>query len=176
MKSKFAESIVKFNQMYGLAVNEVPTIPFTKSAELGSVKEQLINRLRRFTDILNEELNEAAQIIAKIEAGDSPPEVLTDIADWLGDIQVYCASEMAKFGLDNDLVLDTIMASNMSKLGADGKPIYDERGKVLKGPNYWRPEPMLLRYIEAAIRQVSIKLPGRPAAVIIDDLKKLGVY
>ena len=172
MKSKFAESIVKFNQMYGLAVNEVPTIPFTKSAELGSMKAQLLIRLRRFTDILNDELHEVEQIISKIDAGDPPPEVLTAIADWLGDIQIYCASEMAKFGLDNDLVLDTIMASNMSKLGADGKPVYDERGKVLKGPNYWRPEPMLHRYIEAAIRQESIKLPGRPAAVIIDDLKK----
>jgi predicted HAD superfamily Cof-like phosphohydrolase len=45
------------------------------------------------------------------------------------------------------------MASNMSKLGPDGKPIYDERGKVMKGPGYWKPEPMLLRYIQAAIRQ-----------------------
>jgi predicted HAD superfamily Cof-like phosphohydrolase len=49
--------------------------------------------------------------------------------------------------------LGIIMASNMSKLGPDGKPIYDERGKVLKGPNYWKPEPMIKRMILARIRQ-----------------------
>jgi len=40
-------------------------------------------------------------------------------------------------------VLDIIMDSNESKLGADGKPIYDANGKFLKGPNYWRPEPRI---------------------------------
>jgi predicted HAD superfamily Cof-like phosphohydrolase len=40
-------------------------------------------------------------------------------------------------------VLDVIMDSNESKLGADGKPIYDANGKFLKGPNYWRPEPRI---------------------------------
>ena len=44
------------------------------------------------------------------------------------------------------------MASNMSKLGEDGKPIYDERGKVMKGPGYWQPEPMIERMIRARIR------------------------
>ena len=61
----------------------------------------------------------------------------------LCDIQVYCASEMAKFGLPLDKVLAVIMNSNFSKLGADGEPIYDERGKVQKGPNYWKPEPAI---------------------------------
>jgi hypothetical protein len=40
----------------------------------------------------------------------------------------------------------------MSKLGVDGQPIYDARGKVMKGPNYWKPEPMIRRAIDAAIR------------------------
>lgn len=40
-------------------------------------------------------------------------------------------------------MLDVIMDSNESKLGADGKPIYDENGKFLKGPNYWKPEPRI---------------------------------
>jgi predicted HAD superfamily Cof-like phosphohydrolase len=65
------------------------------------------------------------------------------LADLLGDIQVYCASEMAKFGLPLDQVLAIIMQSNFSKLGADGLPIYDERGKVMKGPGYWKPEPKI---------------------------------
>lgn len=152
MTSTFTSHVEEFNKLYSLPVNKLPTIPFAKSAELGSVKEQLINRLRRFADILTEEVTEVTQIIDKVEAGDSPSEVLTDIADWLGDIQIYCASEMLKFGLDNDMVLDIIMASNMSKLGADGLPVYDARGKVLKGPGYWPPESQILRYIITAQR------------------------
>ena len=71
------------------------------------------------------------------------------LADLLGDLQVYCASEMTKFGLPLDGVLDVIMQSNFSKLGADGKPIYDERGKVLKGPNYWKPEPKIHQLLQS---------------------------
>lgn len=155
MTSIFTSHVEEFNKLYNLPVNKLPTIPFAKSAELGSVKEQLINRLRRFADILTEEMTEVTQIIDKVEAGDSPAEVLTDIADWLGDIQIYCASEMLKFGLDNDMVLDIIMASNMSKLGADGLPVYDARGKVLKGPGYWPPESQILRYIITAQRMAA---------------------
>jgi len=68
----------------------------------------------------------------------------------LGDIQVYCASEMAKFGLPLDQILGIIMQSNLSKLGADGQPIYDERGKVQKGPGYWKPEPAILTLLKTA--------------------------
>jgi predicted HAD superfamily Cof-like phosphohydrolase len=71
------------------------------------------------------------------------------LADLLGDIQVYAASEMAKFGLPLDQVLAIIMQSNFSKLGADGKPIYDERGKVQKGPDYWKPEPKIKEMLAA---------------------------
>ena len=150
MVSIFTSHVEMFNKMYDLPVNKLPTIPFTKHPDLGTAKQQLISRLRRFADILTEEIEEVEQILEKVEAGDSPAEVLADIADWLGDIQIYCASEMLKFGLDNDMVLDIIMASNMSKLGADGKPVKDIRGKVLKGPGYWAPEGQILRYIVTA--------------------------
>jgi predicted HAD superfamily Cof-like phosphohydrolase len=56
---------------------------------------------------------------------------------------VYCRSEALKYGLPLEDVLNVIMDSNASKLGADGKPIYDENGKFLKGPNYWKPEPKI---------------------------------
>ena len=46
-------------------------------------------------------------------------------------------------------ILDIIMASNFSKLGEDGKPIYDKHGKVLKGPGYWEPEPAIERYLRS---------------------------
>ena len=49
----------------------------------------------------------------------------------------------ARRGIPLEDVLQIIMDSNASKLGADGKPIYDANGKFLKGPNYWKPEPKI---------------------------------
>lgn len=144
--SKFAQQITAFNKMYGLPVNSVPML-------LG------IQRLHDFKHALQNELNEIDAIIGQYEHASSTQHgsaaleehigdeqrfsILTNLADLLGDLQVYCASEMAKWGIPLDGTLDIIMASNMSKLGADGKPIVDERGKVQKGPNYWKPEPKI---------------------------------
>jgi predicted HAD superfamily Cof-like phosphohydrolase len=107
-------------------------------------------RLADFKAILLEEVAEVDGIIAALPTASSI-ETLTALADWLGDIQVYCASEMAKFGIPLDAVLATIMASNFSKLGADGLPVYDERGKVQKGPSYWKPEPALQMLLKKRI-------------------------
>lgn len=150
----FDELIQRFNQMYGL---ECPRGPSTRGD-----RDDLIHILKLFRDILDEELSECDDIIKLIEdPGVTPLAILTDIADWLGDIMVYCASELAKYGLRSEDILRIIMASNFSKLGADGKPIYDERGKVLKGPNYWKPEPMIQRLIQAQSRQALSK-PSEP--------------
>lgn len=130
MKS-FLKKIASFNSMYRLQVNKVPTLP--------SVEE-----LKRFKSILQEELEEVEEIIMQIESGANGPEqqvkLLTELADWHGDMIVYCHTNAHRFGLPMDEVLDVIMESNMSKLDENGQPIYDERGKVMKGPNYWRPE------------------------------------
>lgn len=139
--------VEKFNELYKLPNACVPCFPET--GVYGRTK-----RLDAFVRTLQAELWEQLDIINKLEEQKcSDTEVLADIADWLGDIIIYCMSEMLKYGLVPDDVLRIIMASNMSKLGVDGKPIYNEDGKVLKGPNYWKPEPMLLRMIEARIRQ-----------------------
>ena len=132
--SAFSEDIKKFNGIYKLPVNATPTL---------DVGVPAAERMAAFKDILLEEVHEIDEIIAAQQADKDPLEVLTMLADLLGDIQVYCASEMAKSGLPLDQVLSIIMQSNFSKLGADGLPIYDERGKVMKGPNYWKPEPKL---------------------------------
>ena len=98
---------------------------------------------------------EGEELINQLEGtpgGDNRTMLLAHISDWFGDMIVYCASELAKYGMRTDDVLGVIMASNMSKLGEDGKPLYDARGKVLKGPGYWKPEPMIQRLIEARIR------------------------
>lgn len=142
----FSERIRAFNAMYKLPVSDLPTT---------NVGVPLVERFRSFKNVLSEELNEIDEIVTAaedIEAGTTSVHhvltMLTALADLLGDIQVYCASEMAKFGLPQDAILEIIMDSNASKLGADGKPIYDERGKVLKGPNYWKPEPKIFALLE----------------------------
>jgi predicted HAD superfamily Cof-like phosphohydrolase len=139
--SAFAEDIKKFNGIYKLPVNDKPTL---------EVGVPVAERLRAFKNILAEELDEIDEIVTAVENKTADIEVLTMLADLLGDIQVYCASEMAKFGLPLDQVLAIIMQSNFSKLGADGKPIYDERGKVQKGPNYWKPEPTIQKLLQSA--------------------------
>jgi predicted HAD superfamily Cof-like phosphohydrolase len=149
MKFNFADAIVAFNNMYKLPVAQAPT--------LNEVLPHVEGRLQAFKKILTEELAEIDLIIGKLEDKEfSDSDILTDLADLLGDIQVYCASEMAKFGIPLHQTLEIIMASNMSKLGADGLPIYDERGKVQKGPGYWKPEPKIKEMLECHIRDAKI--------------------
>lgn len=145
--SQFSQDIEKFNGIYKLPANDVPTLDYL-GQNLDS-KEAAALRLQNFKDILSEEVDEVDEIVKYLHAGGDEVEALTMMADWLGDIQVYCASEMAKFGLPLDAVQDIIMQSNFSKLGADGNPIYDGRGKVQKGPNYWKPEPRISQLIAA---------------------------
>lgn len=142
--SQFQQDIAKFNGIYMLPVSPVPTLDAVGGAS---------KRLANFKNILAEELDEIDDVIKLVQVAESAGSVeakgaaLTALADLLGDIQVYCASEMAKFGLPLDEVLTIIMQSNFSKLGSDGNPIYDDRGKVQKGPNYWKPEPKLLEML-----------------------------
>ena len=63
-----------------------------------------------------------------------------EVADALGDILVVTIGTALAFGLDIEEIMRRIHESNMSKLGADGKPIYRKDGKVMKGPNYHAPE------------------------------------
>lgn len=146
--SDFAQDIEKFNGIYKLPVHHIPT------TQIGIPMGE---RLKAFKSILSEELDEIDEIITAAEHEENPLAVLTMLADLLGDIQVYCASEMAKFGLPLDEVLAVIMQSNFSKLGQDGKPIYDERGKVMKGPNYWKPEPKISAILAAKIATAEVK-------------------
>ena len=137
----FQESIKKFNSIYKLPINETPSL-------LG------IERLNNFKSILQEEVNEVDEIIKSYSeneknlTSEKKREILTNIADWLGDMIVYISSESVKYGLDINKVLNIIMQSNFSKLDANGNPIYDERGKVMKGPGYWKPESKINELIK----------------------------
>ncbi|WP_425056664.1 pyrophosphatase [Pseudomonas abyssi] len=126
------DRIKLMNSMYKLPINSHPTL-----------LDNAADRLAKFKKTLADEVNELDDIIQMIEAGEQPLDALTAIADLLGDVIVYCRSEALKYGIPLEDVLSIIMDSNESKLGADGNPIYDENGKFLKGPNYWKPEPQI---------------------------------
>ena len=88
-----------------------------------------INKLR--IDLIKEELEELK------EAMDSRD--LLEVADALTDILYVTYGAGHAFGIDLDKCFDEVQNSNMSKLDKNGKPIYDESGKVMKGPNYFKP-------------------------------------
>ena len=132
MNKTFADRIASMNAMYKLPAHDRPTLP-------GDVAD----RLTKFKATLLDEVHEIDEIVKLARDGAVPIDISVAIADLLGDIVVYCRSEALKYGLPLESVLDVIMDSNESKLGADGRPIYDANGKFLKGPNYWRPEPRI---------------------------------
>ena len=88
------------------------------------------NKLR--IDLIKEELEELTEAIQD--------ENLLEVADALTDILYVTYGAGHAFGIDLDKCFDEVQNSNMSKLGEDGKPIYNEAGKVMKGPNYFKPD------------------------------------
>ena len=141
MTKPFKERIAAMNAMYKLPAHDRPTLP-----------ADVADRLARFKATLLDEVHEIDEIVGASRNGGAPIDIAVAIADVLGDIIVYCRSEALKYGLPLEEVLDVIMDSNESKLGADGRPIYDANGKFLKGPNYWRPEPRIRALLETRMR------------------------
>lgn len=120
MKSKLS-SVALFHRSFGLGISETPR------ADLGGNK----NKLRfGLMEEENQEYLEAAE-----------RDDLVEVADALGDMLYILCGTILEHGLQHKIeeVFEEIQRSNMSKLGADGNPIYREDGKVLKGPNYFKP-------------------------------------
>ena len=88
------------------------------------------NKLR--IDLIKEELEELTTAMQD--------ENLLEVADALTDILYVTYGAGHAFGIDLDKCFEEVQNSNMSKLGEDGKPIYNEAGKVMKGPNYFKPD------------------------------------
>ena len=88
-----------------------------------------INKLR--IDLIEEELEELKEAINKKD--------LKETIDALTDILYVTYGAGHAFGVNLDQCFEEVQNSNMSKLGDDGKPIYNENGKVMKGPNYFKP-------------------------------------
>ncbi|MCG2430839.1 nucleoside triphosphate pyrophosphohydrolase family protein [Aequorivita xiaoshiensis] len=121
MKNKIA-AVTEFHKAFGLGLKDAPT------ADLGINKNLLRYKLMREE---NEEYLEAAN-----------NNDLVEVADALGDMLYILCGTIIEHGMQHKIeeVFDEIQRSNMSKLGADGKPIYREDGKVLKGPSYFEPK------------------------------------
>jgi len=83
-------------------------------------------------ELIREELQELYDAFGKKD--------MPEVADALTDLLYVVYGAGHSFGIDLDACFDHVHASNMSKLGEDGKPIYRGDGKVLKGPNYWAPD------------------------------------
>ena len=113
------ESVKKFMETFGQDVKEKAEFPNEK-----------ITSLRH--DLIKEELEELREAIDNKD--------ITEVADALADILYVTYGAGHAFGVNLDKCFKEVQNSNMSKLGADGKPIYNDKGKVLKGPNYFKPD------------------------------------
>tara|TARA_B100001113_G_C20781552_1_gene479748 strand:- start:141 stop:512 length:372 start_codon:yes stop_codon:yes gene_type:complete len=94
-----------------------------------SLSTKKINKLR--IDLIKEELEELTEAMNNKD--------LLEVADALTDILYVTYGAGHAFGIDLDKCFDEVQNSNMSKLGKNGEPIYNESGKVMKGPNYFKP-------------------------------------
>ena len=95
-----------------------------------SFSSDKINKLR--IDLIKEELGELQEAMKNND--------LLEVADALTDILYVTYGAGHAFGIDLDKCFDEVQNSNMSKLGENGEPIYNESGKVMKGPNYFKPD------------------------------------
>ena len=113
------KSVRKFMETFGQEVKNKPSFGTDK-----------INKLR--LDLIKEELDELK------EAMDNKD--LLEVADALTDILYVTYGAGHAFGINLDKCFDEVQNSNMSKLSENGEPIYNESGKVMKGPNYFKPD------------------------------------
>ena len=113
------EDVKLFMKTFGQEIKDKPSFPSEK-----------ITRLRY--SLIKEELEELKEAINKNN--------LKEIADALTDILYVTYGAGHAFGINLDKCFTEVQSSNMSKLGKDGKPIYNEHGKVLKGPTYFKPD------------------------------------
>ena len=112
------EKVGMFMMTFGQEVKKKPSLSRDK-----------INNLR--INLIEEELKEFKEALTKKD--------LKEVADALTDILYVTYGAGHAFGINLDNCFDEVQKSNMSKLGDDGKPIYNKQGKVMKGPNYFEP-------------------------------------
>ena len=112
------KSVKKFMKTFGQEIKEKASFP---NDNITSLRYELIK----------EELDEFKEAIDKKD--------IKEVADALTDILYVTYGAGHAFGIDLDKCFEEVQNSNMSKLGNDGRPIYNDKGKVMKGPNYFKP-------------------------------------
>jgi predicted HAD superfamily Cof-like phosphohydrolase len=112
------EKVKKFMKTFGQDVKTKPSFPEDRIIDL------------RYS-LIEEELFELKEAVKNKD--------ITEVADALTDILYVTYGAGHAYGIDLDRCFDEVQNSNMSKLGDDGKPIYNDIGKVMKGPNYFKP-------------------------------------
>ena len=113
------ESVKKFMETFGQEIKEKADFPDDKITSL------------RY-ELIKEELDELREAIDSRD--------IKEVADALTDILYVTYGAGHAFGINLDKCFEEVQNSNMSKLGSDGKPIYNDKGKVMKGPNYFKPD------------------------------------
>jgi predicted HAD superfamily Cof-like phosphohydrolase len=113
------QSVKNFMQIFGQEVKDKAGFPNEKTIKL------------RY-ELIKEELEELDQAIKEKD--------IKEVADALTDILYVTYGAGHAFGIDLNKCFNEVQQSNMSKLGSDSKPIYNENGKVMKGPNYFKPD------------------------------------
>ena len=113
------ESVKKFMETFGQEIREKAGFPNEKITSL------------RY-DLIKEELDELKEAMENKD--------IKEVADALTDILYVTYGAGHAFGVDLDKCFEEVQNSNMSKLDSDGKPIYNDKGKVMKGPNYFKPD------------------------------------
>ncbi len=113
------ESVKKFMETFGQEIKEKACFPNDKITSL------------RY-DLIKEELEELKEAMEK--------KNIKEVADALTDILYVTYGAGHAFGINLDKCFEEVQNSNMSKLGEDGRPIFNEKGKVMKGPNYFKPD------------------------------------
>ena len=113
------KSVKKFMETFGQEIKEKASFP-----------DEKITSLRY--DLIEEELSELKEAMDKKD--------IKEVADVLTDILYVTYGAGHAFGIDLDKCFEEVQNSNMSKLGSNGKPIYNDKGKVMKGPNYFKPD------------------------------------
>jgi len=113
------ESVKKFMETFGQEIKEKACFPNDKIISL------------RY-DLIKEELEELKEAMDK--------KNIKEVADALTDILYVTYGAGHAFGINLDKCFEEVQNSNMSKLGSDGRPIFNDKGKVMKGPNYFKPD------------------------------------
>lgn len=138
------DKIRKFNAVFGL--------PAPTSIPVSLDRNELARRIDdEFMRMLLKEFSEGGIVMRKLRDPEVPlTEALVELADWLADIQVYCASEMVRHGIPIEPVMHAVMDSQESKL-VNGRPLV-ENGKVMKGPFFVGPEAQIGEIIDGVLR------------------------